>query len=565
MRIYQLFIIVALISAVSATCIPSIKKLYVPAILSDESSGMVQIGVETRPGAGEVFISVTPAAGFYTQQSEKVAAEVAFRITGKRDCDVFLRIYTTVQTTQVDGPSAGAAITLLVLSSLEQSELRNDFTITGTIEEDGSIGPVGGIPLKAEASAKLGKKLFLVPLLTANDKLSLMVLQKYYNLTVVESTSIEGVYNITLSDPLPTGRLVLSPEAAQTFAHADISNSNKGYFADVAKVMVEIARATVSSSDSSVKSNFESRLSIAEEAYSNGHLYTAANTAFLLLIDSDYLAFSDDLLQIHANTTDSCIASYSPKALTANNFELVGASELRYLWSIKRRPQFNESEFVAIRLSKYYDLLFSEYWCKAATALNTNVPVIANSTGFDQELLRDLAEGYLAKAKKATIDTDDPDLSWHLGIAQDGFDKKLYAPSIFDSVFVISGAEAEKNGTMVANFSSEVLRHLWPQLYAAHAKTYEADKITSARLYLYASELEKALSEVDEIARVGGGIKNGSVMKVVNATYLEQCYSVKENEERLSVLIVLLIIAFIAYFAHNLKITAKKEERRLKR
>ena len=41
--------------------------------------------------------------------------------------------------------------------------IRQDVIITGTISPDGSVGPVGGIVEKAEAAARAGAKIFLVP------------------------------------------------------------------------------------------------------------------------------------------------------------------------------------------------------------------------------------------------------------------------------------------------------------------------------------------------------------------------------------------------------------------
>ncbi|MEM2536229.1 MAG: S16 family serine protease [Candidatus Hadarchaeales archaeon] len=63
----------------------------------------------------------------------------------------------------IDGPSAGAAITVALLSVLENRRIREGYVVTGTIEEDGKIGQVGGIFYKALAAAKKGATHFLVP------------------------------------------------------------------------------------------------------------------------------------------------------------------------------------------------------------------------------------------------------------------------------------------------------------------------------------------------------------------------------------------------------------------
>lgn len=63
----------------------------------------------------------------------------------------------------IDGPSAGGLMTVGVLATLRGDPIRQDAAMTGTINPDGTIGPVGGIPHKMEGAAATGKKLFLTP------------------------------------------------------------------------------------------------------------------------------------------------------------------------------------------------------------------------------------------------------------------------------------------------------------------------------------------------------------------------------------------------------------------
>ncbi len=64
---------------------------------------------------------------------------------------------------RVDGPSAGGLMTAGVLAALRGDTLRADAAMTGTINPDGTIGPVGGIVHKMVGAAKSGKKLVLIP------------------------------------------------------------------------------------------------------------------------------------------------------------------------------------------------------------------------------------------------------------------------------------------------------------------------------------------------------------------------------------------------------------------
>lgn len=64
---------------------------------------------------------------------------------------------------EIDGPSAGAYLTVAVIALLRGDKLDKTVTMTGTINPDGTIGPVGGIPYKVQAGADEGKATILVP------------------------------------------------------------------------------------------------------------------------------------------------------------------------------------------------------------------------------------------------------------------------------------------------------------------------------------------------------------------------------------------------------------------
>ncbi|HRW38524.1 MAG: hypothetical protein KDB04_07045 [Acidimicrobiales bacterium] len=66
---------------------------------------------------------------------------------------------------KVGGPSAGLAFTLAILDRLTPGRLTGDgrVAVTGTIELDGSVGPVGGVQHKARAAIREGAELMLVP------------------------------------------------------------------------------------------------------------------------------------------------------------------------------------------------------------------------------------------------------------------------------------------------------------------------------------------------------------------------------------------------------------------
>lgn len=70
-----------------------------------------------------------------------------------------------IDTGSIGGPSAGLAFTLTLIDELTEGELTGgaDIAVTGTIELDGSVGPIGGLRQKASAVAQTGVDVFLVP------------------------------------------------------------------------------------------------------------------------------------------------------------------------------------------------------------------------------------------------------------------------------------------------------------------------------------------------------------------------------------------------------------------
>jgi uncharacterized protein len=98
-----------------------------------------------------------------TQYSIQIAKAVAENVTKINGSNYDLIYSIESNASIIGGPSAGAALTIATIAALKNERLRTDVMITGTINEDGTIGEVGGILEKAKAAKDVGAKLFLVP------------------------------------------------------------------------------------------------------------------------------------------------------------------------------------------------------------------------------------------------------------------------------------------------------------------------------------------------------------------------------------------------------------------
>ena len=70
-----------------------------------------------------------------------------------------------IQVEDVGGPSAGLMLTLGILDLVGDDDLTGGALVagTGTIDAEGTVGPIGGITLKMVAARDIGAELFLVP------------------------------------------------------------------------------------------------------------------------------------------------------------------------------------------------------------------------------------------------------------------------------------------------------------------------------------------------------------------------------------------------------------------
>ena len=113
-----------------------------------------------KKGSGVVRFNDT--AGSMAKDSVFNAASVIRNLTDKdiKDYDIHVNV---IGGGKIDGPSAGAAITICIISSLLNKPIRQDLAVTGEISLQGKIKPVGGIFEKIYGARRMGIKLVLIP------------------------------------------------------------------------------------------------------------------------------------------------------------------------------------------------------------------------------------------------------------------------------------------------------------------------------------------------------------------------------------------------------------------
>ena len=129
---------------------------------------VIPLEVIIKDGSGNLLLNV---ANLLYDESMQSSAQTAIRVarevtrTSLTNKDVLINIKAPVQegTLSISGGSAGGAITIAAIAAMKGIEPRDDVMMTGTINEDHSIGQISAPRAKGIAARENGAKLFIVP------------------------------------------------------------------------------------------------------------------------------------------------------------------------------------------------------------------------------------------------------------------------------------------------------------------------------------------------------------------------------------------------------------------
>jgi uncharacterized protein len=176
-------------------------------------------------GTSQVVVSVAPnpsgqfRVGFFEGEvsgsgpmwraSGWVATTVAALLTGLDPVDTQVSFDVGGR---IDGPSAGGLMTAGVLAALRGDQVRDDAAMTGTINPDGTIGPVGGIPYKIQGAAAAGKTLVLIPVGRVEQGVDLIEHGRNLGVEVREVSDIYTAYEALTNQSLPRPQAAERPQ-----------------------------------------------------------------------------------------------------------------------------------------------------------------------------------------------------------------------------------------------------------------------------------------------------------------------------------------------------------------
>ncbi len=126
--------------------------------------GITKIEAFTFPSSNHLELKLTGLQGDVMKESMNVAKTVALNLLPNDICKKVINsddkygihIHCPEGATPKDGPSAGTAITIAIISLLCKIPIKNTVAITGEIDLNGNVLPIGGLQSKLDGAKKAG-------------------------------------------------------------------------------------------------------------------------------------------------------------------------------------------------------------------------------------------------------------------------------------------------------------------------------------------------------------------------------------------------------------------------
>ena len=427
--------------------------VYAPAVAQTENGYVGVISTITATiqsnGSGRVFVDTLPLTQVDMQGSARLAVKVASSLV-KRDnisannFDYFFVIRT--DSPIIGGPSAGAVITLATIALLENWTISEDLVMTGMINPDGSIGPIGGIPYKIDAAASVGAKRFLIP-----------SGQMTYTEMVTETTARNGwtqiitkpvtrnvsdyarnnygikVYEVgDINDVLlyATGHYFPVPEAENQVTTEDYANSMKPLAENLSNDAQELfANASEAFDNSSIPNRWpyyyknqvtdylnyaESYMNDAKTWYENGFYYSSASSSFKSLINSRFVIYAcsyfaaDDELRYVRSLYNKTKILFNAESDHLKNHEIddmislqcVGIAQKKNLEAENYLKEANSSITSGNYLTALYKIAFATERIKSVDWWLDLTPQFETVGKIDNATISTIAEEYIDNAQQ---------------------------------------------------------------------------------------------------------------------------------------------------------------------
>ena len=519
------FLLFLFASAFAAQCPADEKKIYLAAVTGEDMGGIFQLEVETRPGSGLVYTSILPRTGFATQESEEAAVEYAFSSAGmdRGECDVLFRINGDFGGNTIDGPSAGGAMAVATRAALLGKSIRQDMVMTGTVSSDGRVGEVGGVIEKSIAASDSGAAYFLVPKLKVHEALLISSISSTNDFRAIEVQNVSEAEDILFSPHSEKFSSHFEPEikpVPQNLPQLRV-DAELGRFSLVAakvvdeldaKVRMVFSKAPKNNETAELREYFNKEISKYYSLISKGYPFTAANAAFLLSIDAEYVKIGDAEIDLDGSMEEvgKCIADLEKPKKTRDNIHWAIGSDLRRIWAGQKLNQTKENRLEQGGYASLRDLLFAYSWCGISSELAGQAEDVGGEPA-DESVLSELANSKILEAEETLSSASrlDYDASWHLDNAYAANESGEYGAAVYEATYAqamqkISSESVENASSAAEKLSASGRSSLWGKIYYGQGMYIYADAEEGGfsasdayRILKYSSELDRAAADID--------------------------------------------------------------------
>lgn len=433
--------------------------VYAPAVAQTDNGYVGVISTITvtiqSNGSGRVFVDTLPLTQIDMQGSARLAVKVASALVQNDErCEANPSVYDyffVVRTSApiIGGPSAGAIMTVAVVSLLENWTMDNKTVMTGMINPDGSIGPIGGIIQKIDAAYSVGATRFLIPrgqgtyvetiTETTSNNGVIQIITRHVTRNVsdyaLDNYGIEVVEVEDINDALLyfTGWNFPISESEDSITTEDYIDSMK----PLATTLLNAARESyINASDSlnnteitnsypyyyrnqvtDIFNNAEEKLLESDNWFNQELYYTSTSKSFQSLIDSNFVTYaceyfnSKDQENYVLALLEGAIEINNNKSQLARNAEINGMISLQCVGAAQKRASdaeaylsdanssYNNNDYLSALYKIAYALQRSEsveWWIGICTPFNDTGEI-------NSEELDTLAGEYIDDAQQAVV------------------------------------------------------------------------------------------------------------------------------------------------------------------
>jgi len=434
--------------------------VYAPAVGESQDGYIGIISTITvtiqNKGSGRVFVDTLPLAQIDMQGSARLAVNVASAFVQKdSNCNINPSIYDyfiviRTEAPIIGGPSAGAIMTAAVISLLENWDMDDKTVMTGMINPDGSIGPIGGIPRKIDAAHSVGATRFLIPkgqetyieeVVETEQGIwgpQLVTRQIARNVSdyAIENYGIEVVEVDDINDVLLyyTGNYIPITQTNNSISTEQYIDSMKPLATSLlqqANTLYQNASDALSTNNvpntyPRYKDQLTEYLNSAQQdieesqAWFDQELYyTSTSKSFQSLINSRFVRYASNYFNATDKKTyltdllDQATIYYASQSNLAKNSEITGAISLQCVGAAQKRASEAESYLDTVSdlitandfLSALYQIAFAEQRAESIGWWLNLTSYFDEVNGITNNQVQTLAENYIQDAQQAIIYT----------------------------------------------------------------------------------------------------------------------------------------------------------------